>query len=455
VTHSTPIAQRHFRRNWAAFYGDQVFFGLGLIFASTSTVLPAFAATLTDNKVLIGAVTAIWSGGWLLPQMFAAPFISQRARKYPVMIFGQLIGRPIILLFAVWVLAGGTRWPGVTLFFLLAALGWFVVTDSIVALAWFDMLGKSITPHARGRLVGMAQMTTGVLAVGAGALIQRLLGPNGPGYPLNYGIIFALAAGAFLISFGACLFNVEPPEAVDAERPTLRGYLPQLARLWRRDRVFAHLTIARLLTGAGALATAFYVVYATDVLRLPASAIGLFAGAATVGGALAGVGLGVVADRAGSHRVIQIAAGLEFLVPLTALLCHLGVFGSATTFVYPALYVLLGAFEASVMLGFFNFVLEIAPPGQRPIYIGLTNTISGLLVLMPLMGGWLLQNTSYPLLFTLTAAVTLAGAVVALRLPNPRKEQATGQLVEQSTGQLTNQPADDDPMPEPVDQVTN
>jgi hypothetical protein len=120
-------------------------------------------------------------------------------------------------------------------------------------------------------------------------------------------------------------------------------------------------------------------------------------------------------------------------VPGLALLCHLGIFGSATGVIYPLLFGLLGAFEASVMLGFFNFVLEIAPAGQRPIYIGLTNTISGLLIVMPLAGGWVLQATSFPVLFALTAAVTLAGVIVALRLPNPRSSQITSQLVNQST----------------------
>jgi MFS family permease len=436
VTHSSPVAQRHFRRNWLAFYGDHVFFSLGLVFASTSTVLPAFAATLTQNKILVGAVTAVWAGGWLLPQMFAAPFISQRRRKYPAMIIGQAIGRPVILLFAVWVLAGGTRFPGLTLFLLLATLAWFVVTDAVVALAWFDLLGKSMAPHTRGRLMGIGQLTSGVLAIGAGALIQYLLGPRGPGYPVNFGLIFALAALVFGLSFAACAFNVEPPEPVSEISPTLRGYLPQLARLWRADRAFGHVTIVRLLTGAGTLATAFYVVYATDIMQLPAASVGLFAGAATVGGALSGAGLGLVADRAGSHRVIQISASLQFLVPLLALVCHLRLFGAATPLVYPLLYVLLGAVEASVMLGFFNFVLEIAPPGQRPIYIGLTNTLSGLLVVMPLAGGWVLQATSYPVLFTLTASVTLIGALVALRLPNPRHKSALGPSGEPASGPL-------------------
>jgi MFS family permease len=419
-THASPVAQRHFRRNWWAFLGDQVFFGLGLIFASTSTVLPAFAATLTESKVLIGAVSAIWAGGWLLPQMFAAPYISRAPRKYPIMVIGQIIGRPIIPLFALWVLAGGARYPELTLGLLLFTLAFFVLTDSIVALAWFDLLGKSLAPNTRGRLIGIGQIATGLLAIGAGALIQHLLGPNGPGYPLNYGYIFALAAVAFSLSFAACVFNVEPPEPVSDERPTLRGYVPQLLALLRRDRLFRRVTLARLLTGGGALATAFYVVFATDVLRLPPASIGLFAGATTIGSALAGALLGLVADRAGSHRVIQVAALCAFLIPFLALLCHWRVFGEATPVVYPALYVLLGLVEGSVMLGFFNFVLEIAPAGQRPIYIGLTNTLSGLLVVMPLLGGWVLEAASFPVLFALTALVTLAGLAAALRLPNPR-----------------------------------
>lgn len=399
---------------------DQAFFGVALIFASTTTVLPSFAATLTDNAILIGAVAAVWSGGWLLPQVFAAPFVSHYPRKYPIMIIGQLIGRPIYPLFAMWIILGGTRYPELTLALLLFTVAVFVIVDSVVALAWFDILGKALGPQSRGRLMGLGQVLSGGLAIGAGAVIRYLLGPQGPGYPLNYGIIFALASLFFVGSFVACVFNVEPPEAVETNRPTLRQFLPQLVRLWRTDQTFSLVTVVRLLTGAGALATAFYVVYATDVLLLPPGSIGLFAGASTAGSALAGLVLGPVADRAGSHRVVQMAAWSMWAVPVIALLCQSGVFGAYVGVIYPLLYVLLGVVEGSVLLGFFNFVLEIAPQGQRPIYIGLTNTAQGLLFVMPILGGWALQATSYPLLFGIAAIVTLAGALLALRLPNPR-----------------------------------
>jgi MFS family permease len=422
MAHHSPIAVQYFRRNWLAFLGDYIFFGLGLTFASTSTILPAFAATLTENKILIGAVSSVWLGGWLLPQILAANYLSNKPRKYPVMMWSEILGRPMLPLFVVWLLLGGVRFPALTLLLLFAMLSIFAVTDAFAALSWLDLLGKSLAAETRGRLIGIGQVVTGISAVGVGALIRYLLSPQGPAFPINYAIIFGLASLCYGVSLVACALIVEPPEAVAEVRPALRDYFPQLIRLWREDAGFRRVTLARLLSGLGGLATSFYVVYATDVLRLPASSIGLFAGAFTLGTAFAGIAFGFVADRVGSYRVIQIVTWLALAVPVLALLCNSGLFGNALPVLYPVLYVLLGMFEGSIMLGFLNFILEIAPPGQRPTYMGLTNTLAGLLIVVPVVGGTLLERTSYPFLFTLAATGTLVGALVALQLPNPRRQ---------------------------------
>jgi MFS family permease len=272
----------------------------------------------------------------------------------------------------------------------------------------------------RGKLIGIGQAVTGLAAIGAGAWIQWVLSPQGPGYPTNYILIFGLASLGFGLSSFSNSFIVEPPEAVSETRPNLRDYLPQLAQLWQRDWAFRRVTLARLLAGLGGLATTFYVVYATDILRLPESSIGWFATAATMGGATAGLLLGGVATRWGSHRVIQITCWVEFVIPVFALACASGIFGRNLNFVFPVLYFLLGVFESSIMLGFLNFVLEIAPAGQRPSYMGLTNTLAGIMVVIPLVGGFILEYTSYTFLFLLAAAGTLTGALLALTLPNPQ-----------------------------------
>jgi MFS-type transporter involved in bile tolerance (Atg22 family) len=321
----------------------------------------------------------------------------------------------------VWLLLTGVRYPTLTLVFFLITIAYFRITDSIVALAWFDLLGKALSPFMRARLLGLGQVTTGLAALGAGVVIRYVFSAQGPAFPYNYAVVIGLAGLCYTLSEVSCTFIVEVPEAVSERRPSLREYLPQLASLLRQQAAFRRVTLVRLLAGLGALASTFYVLYATQVLALPPVTIGLFAGAATAGAALAGVLLGAVADRWGPQRVIQVITWCQFAVPLLALLIHLGVFGAAAGAVFPLLYVLMGVFDGSVMLGFLTYLLEIAPPGERPTYIGLTNTLSGLLVVVPLAGGWILEHSSYPLLFGLAAVGILPAAVLALGLPNPRR----------------------------------
>jgi len=56
------------------------------------------------------------------------------------------------------------------------------------------------------------------------------------------------------------------------------------------------------------------------------------------------------------------------------------------------------------MAGFLNWVLEYAPASDRPMYIGFANTLNGVTLIMPLLGGWILAASgSYPALFVVAA----------------------------------------------------
>jgi hypothetical protein len=68
------------------------------------------------------------------------------------------------------------------------------------------------------------------------------------------------------------------------------------------------------------------------------------------------------------------------------------------------------------MLGFTNYMLEIAPPNIRPAFVGLGNTLMGLMAFVPAVGGWLLQTTSYTVLFATATVLTLAGFVLTFTL---------------------------------------
>ncbi|MBI5053642.1 MAG: hypothetical protein HZB52_10290, partial [Chloroflexi bacterium] len=63
------------------------------------------------------------------------------------------------------------------------------------------------------------------------------------------------------------------------------------------------------------------------------------------------------------------------------------------------------------------------PAPTRTTYIGLTNTIGGLLILPPIIGGWILDSSSYLILFSITILGVAAAGVAALGLKSAHSAQ--------------------------------
>jgi MFS family permease len=171
------------------------------------------------------------------------------------------------------------------------------------------------------------------------------------------------------------------------------------------------------------MAMPFYVVYATEELHFGAETIGVFISSQVVGSILAGFVWGYLNECSGSKIVIQGSTILGLASPLLALLMgpmgHLA--GASTIYAYSLIFLAIGALNSSYMPGFINLVLELAPPEERPTYIALTNTICGLLLALPFLGGWLLQATSYPVLFATTVGGVACGLALSFRLEEPRQ----------------------------------
>jgi MFS family permease len=414
----------HYRRNFAALLGDYVFFGLGTTFAGLTTVLPNFIGQLTDSKIIIGLLATLGSGAFMLPQLVFANLVTNKPRKKPYFNVGAGFSRPLYLLYGIALWLGLARSPALALVLIFAVQITFWIGDSLATVAWFDVLTKSMPPERRGRLLGSAQITGAVLAVGAGAIIAALLGESGPPFPYNYAALFILASVFLLMALSSWSFVVEPVEPGEAgERTRWRDYLPHLVETLRQDHIFRRLIIVRLLAGFDSLAIGFYILFATGELGLPPETVGVFTAVQTVGGLIASLALGAINERLGTHRVIQVATALALTAPLVALgVLWLPIRGEVlTTTVYAWVFLMMGAVANSVMLGFFNYVMELAPAGQRPTYIGLFNTVGGALVVLPTIGGWLLQTTSYGVLFALTAVMLAIAFGLSWSLPAARR----------------------------------
>jgi MFS family permease len=401
----------HFRRNFALFLVDYVGFGIAFNFFNPNSVLPAFASRLTDSNLLIGLVGAVFNGCWLLPQLATGRLIKDKPRKKPYLLAG-LSSRVLFWALALALWFGMGRNAMAALIALYACIGLWAILDGIASVAWFDIIARAVPLQQRARLMSLAQIIGGLGGTGAGALIGLIL--ERYSFPNDYALIFAVA-GAILIpsSVALALVREPPPKGGDAQpedRPADNWLQPL-----RTDPAFRRLMVCRLLIGMIGLATPFYVKHAEQKLLLPQSIVGYFVIAQTLAGVVASAVLGQVSERWGTHIVAWIGSGVAALGPLFALVADL-VGGGWLVRAYPFVYAALGILTNAYMLGFFNYLLGIAPEGRRTTYIGLGNTLMGVLTLVPMAGGWLLKTTSYAALFGTTTALVAAGFLISLGL---------------------------------------
>lgn len=419
-------------RNYWAFVGDYVGFALAMAFASATTVLPDLVGRLTTSELAVGLLATITNGAWLLPQLVYANWLSNKRRKKPFYFLAAWIGRPLYLVYAIALALGLYRQPLLALLLLYAVQALFFGTDALATVAWFDVMGKAIPETRRGRLIGRAQLISAVLSAGAGVLIAFVFGAHGLPFPYNHAAMLAVASLFLLFATFSWSFVDEPDEPVEEKRPLWRDYLVQLYSILRQDRAFAKLILVRLLAGLDGLALSFYVLYATRTLGLPSTALGIFTTAQIVGRVIASTGLGALAERAGSHRVVQVGTAVGFTAPLASLVLLLtGVRQElAAGAVFAWVFAAIGATMTAGMLGYFNHVMALAPKGHRPAYIGLFNTINGVLIVVPTLGGWLLQNTSYTVLFGLTAVALLLAHALSYSIQDVRQSVSNGGVLE-------------------------
>ncbi|MGD9001273.1 MAG: MFS transporter [Anaerolineae bacterium] len=413
MTRPSSALPPHYRRNFVAFVVDYIFFGVALSFANPSSVLPAFVSQFTNSAPVIGLVSTVFNGGWLLPQVVAARLINDKPRKKPYLMIGTS-GRITFWITALGLWLGLAQRPSKMLLLFFVGLGMFTVTDGLASVAWLDMLARAIPLKRRGRLMGIAQVIGGLAGLGAGVAITLILDSPRLQFPANYALMFTLAGLAFIPSAIALALLRETGAAntgIKGKKWGQNGWLTPLLQ----DSAFRHLMASRVLVGMISLATPFYVVHATDVLKLPQALVGGFVAAQQVAGVASGALLGLVSDRWGPAATIRIGSAFTIAGPLFALVAHMADSGLLIR-AYPVVYAALGVHYSSSMLGFYNYMLEIAPDDTRPSYIGLGNTIMGILTLAPTVGGWLLQATSYTVLFGITAALVFLGFLMTLRL---------------------------------------
>lgn len=414
------------RHNVFSFGGDTISFQTALSFINVNTVLPAFLAQLGGSSTSIGFLVTMIGLAWCLPQLIAGNLVARYKRKKPLVVLLAFVGRATMPALAILIVATRANPPFLIQIMLYVSLIVFLGSDAFSAMGWLDMLGRAIPPEKRGHYISLWQAIAALGVTGASLLVRVILSEQGPPFPDNFALIFALGSVALYASAisGATIW--EPP--LSDENPTSEHidwsrFGRYLLQILREDHRLRRAAVVRVLFSMGAMAFPFYVLYATDKLHLPDETIGIFIFAQTAGAMLGSLVLGRMADRHGPQRVIQIGSFVILSAPILGLALTLGGSGLADILrnVYLWIYVCIGLANSLLFLGFSNYVLDIAPANQRTIYLGAFNTTNSVGTLGTTLAGWLLGVTSYSVLFAVSLLFGVLTFLFALQLVSMRQ----------------------------------
>ena len=409
------------RQNFFAFGMDYISFASAMAFLNLNTILPTFVSRMGASTALVGFFSTALMVAWTLPQAPAGNIAARREKKKSLLMKAVFLGRPVTLVIPAVLLITHAEPPWLILATILVGFTFFFASDAFASVPWLDLLGRVFPAERRGWVISMWQVGKAVSVLGISVLVGYLLGASGPAFPTNYAWIFGGVAFCLGVSTIAIFFIFEPPVPADEPATThipWREFGRHLQSIWKQDSRFRLLAVARITFTLSAMSFPFYVLYATNKLNIPDATIGIFIFAQTVGASLASLILGRMADQHGAQRVIVIGTIIATTAPLLALGFALG--GLGLLWLYVWIYVCIGLADNLIMLGYFNYMFDIIPAGQRTIYMGAFNALGAIGVLGPTIAGWLVGLTSYAVLFAISLGFGVLTLGLAVRLPRVR-----------------------------------
>jgi Na+/melibiose symporter-like transporter len=302
--------------------------------------------------------------------------------------------------------------------------------NGVVTVPWQDIIAKSIPGSLRGRFFSSMQLATALGALGVGFGVRAMLGPSGPGFPMDYTILFTFVAIFLTLSTLGCAITREPIRRVLDRPQSLRQVMRSAGPMLREHADFRGLVLIALLGSAMSFTTPFYVLYATRKLGVPEQIAGVYIWASVLGGAAFSVVWGHLNDRRGSLTVIRAGCAFVIIAPILAITIPLFLrAGDAILpgsllllpYVFALVFVVGGSTNGAFWMGVTNYLFDLCDHPDRPRYIALLNYLSLPGALFPLLIGWLLNYLPYQLVFCFIAASGTAASLVSRRMsPSPR-----------------------------------
>jgi MFS family permease len=157
------------------------------------------------------------------------------------------------------------------------------------------------------------------------------------------------------------------------------------------------------------------------MLDAPEDMVGTYLIGSTLAGMLSNLIWSQIGDRRGNRLLMRFVALTAVLAPSLALIvAYLPAAGLDKGLIFTLVFVCAGAHQTASFIGGGNYLLELAPAGQRAMYIGFANTAIGVAVFASPLGGAIVDWLGFEPLFFFSLACSLMAVLLSLGLEEPR-----------------------------------
>ncbi|MFI2819293.1 MFS transporter [Vreelandella piezotolerans] len=379
--------------------------------SSARLVLPWLLGIIGAPVWMVGLLVPIREAGALLPQLFVAGFIRLKPQRKWVWVAGATLQAVTAALLALLALIGhGALGGGLVL----AVLVILSLARGLSSIATKDVLGKTIAKRRRGTLMGWSGSIAGAATLIAGGVL--VLFGDRPGN-IALAILLSVAAAGWLLNALCAARIKEVLGAVEGGENAWDSIKLGMS-LMREDTTFLHFNVARALLLSSALALPYLALLGQQQSGTELGGLGILVVVSGLAAMVASPIWGKRADRS-SRRVMRDAAiGTAMCCLLAALIAWLPGSWTQSVLPYAGVYALLVVVHHGVRLGRKTYLVDIANQDNRALYVALSNTFTG--VLMLIVGGMigaLAQWLGSAMLLVILALIALGAMLSAHRLP--------------------------------------
>jgi MFS family permease len=394
---------------------DGGLFGMALGFASFSTVLPLFVASMTTSALLIGLVPAIHSVGWQLPQLFTASHVS-RLRKYKRTVLATTIHERIPFLgfgIVALLLPKIGLHAGLIITFIL--LIWQGLGGGFTANSWTSMVSKIIPPETRGTFFGMqaglANLFISGSAIAAGYILDSFASP------FDFAACFFIASILFTLSWFALARTREPEDTEKFIPEEKTHFWDDSKKILSRDINFKWFLSARFLSQFATMGFSFYIIYALRQFHMDAITAGFLTATLTISQTVANAGMGWLGDRWGHRSMLIIGAVAALASSILAW------FATSILWFYP-IFLLTGIANVSIWTIGMAMTVDFGNESERPLYIGLSQTLTApATIIAPLLGGFIVDAVGFIPTFIISIVVAIITMLILIfMVKDPRRQ---------------------------------